>query len=364
MGRSAALQQMRDLVSAYRVVTLTGPGGIGKTTLALKLARDVVGEFQDGLWLVELASLSDPTLVPSTIASTLGLKLGNEEITAEAVARTVGGRHLLLLLDNCEHLIDAVAILAETFVRLCPRTTILATSREVFRIEGEYVYRVPPLDVPPPGQQQAENILDHSAVDLFITRTRALGSDVASQPDNLAAIATICRHLDGIPLAIEFAAARAAALGIEQVAASLGDRFALLTSGRRNAVPRHRTLRAVLDWSYELLPEPERLLLRRLAVFSAGFTIDAATAVMRDSGLDTACVVNEIANLGQSRWSRWTSRNRPHAGICWKPHEPTRSKNSPGTAKSSMPSDATRRIFVTCSSPPGRASDRRCRARN
>jgi predicted ATPase/DNA-binding winged helix-turn-helix (wHTH) protein len=297
VGRSAALQQLRDLVSAYRVVTLTGPGGIGKTTLALKLARRILGEFTDGGWLVELASLSDPTLVPSTVASTLGLKLGAEEITAETVARTIGDRHLLLVLDNCEHLIDAAATLAEMFVRLCPRTTILATSREVFRIEGEYVYRVPPLDVPPPGQQQAEHILDHSAVDLFITRTKSLGSDVASQPDNVPAIATICRQLDGMPLAIEFAAARAAALGIEQVAASLGDRLALLTSGRRNAVPRHRTLRAVLDWSYELLPEPERLLLRRLAVFSAGFTLDSAAAVMRDSGLDTACVVNGIANL-------------------------------------------------------------------
>ena len=294
IGRAAAAQQLRDLVSAYRVVTLTGPGGIGKTTLALKVASGLLSEFDDGGWLVELASLSDPALVPSAVAHVLGLKLGGEGITAEAVARTIGGRSLLLVLDNCEHVIDAAAKLAETVVRLCPRVAIVATSREMFRIDGEYVYRVPPLDVPAPGQMAPDQILGRSAVDLFIERTKELDSDYLARSENLPAIATICRHLDGIPLAIEFAAARAAALGIEQVAASLQDRFALLTSGRRTAVARHRTLRATLDWSYELLPTQERVLLRWLGVFPAGFTIDAAVAVME---LDTAAVVDGIANL-------------------------------------------------------------------
>jgi predicted ATPase/DNA-binding winged helix-turn-helix (wHTH) protein len=315
VGRSAAVQRLQDLVSAYRVVTLTGPGGIGKTSLALKVARRVLGEFGDGGWFVELGSLSDPALVPSAVARALGLTLAGDEISAEAVARSVGAQQLLLVLDNCEHVIDAVAILVEMFVRLCPRTTILATSREVFRIEGEHVYRVPPLDVPTSGHAEPERILGHSAVELFIARAQALDSSFSPQADSLQSIATICRQLDGIPLAIEFAAARAAALGIEAVAARLGDRFALLTTGRRTAVPRHQTLRAALDWSYELLPEAERLLLRWLAIFPAGFTIDAAAAVMHESGYERLDVVDGIVNLvakslfvldrsdGQVRWS-------------------------------------------------------------
>jgi len=296
VGRSAAVQRIQDLVSAYRVVTLTGPGGIGKTSLAVKVGRRILGEFSDGGWLVELASLSNPALVPSTVAGVLGLKISGE-ISAETVARAVGGQNLLLVLDNCEHVIDAVATLAEMFVRHCPRTTLLATSREILRIEGEHVYRVPPLEVPAEDAIETGNILEHSAVELFIARGKGLDADFSSPNHDLRAIAAICRHLDGIPLAIEFAAARAAALGIEQVAAGLRDRFALLTSGRRTAVPRHRTLRAMLDWSYELLPEPERRLFCRLAIFSGGFTLDAASAVMHDSGLAPSGVMDGIASL-------------------------------------------------------------------
>ena len=297
IGRSAAAQQVRDLVSAHRVVTLTGPGGIGKTVLAMKVARRVLGEFDDGGWLVELASLSDPDLLPSTVARVLGLNLAGRQVSAEAVARSVCEQNLLLVLDNCEHVIEAAATLAEMFVRLCPRATILATSREVFRIDGEFVYRVPPLDVPVECQQEADHILEHSAPELFIARAAALGSDFSTHAESLSAIGAICRHLDGIPLAIELAAARAATLGIEQVAIGLRDRFALLTSECRTAVPRHRTLRATLDWSYELLPPSERLLLRWLAIFPAGFTIDAAAAVVRESGVDVLAVMDGIANL-------------------------------------------------------------------
>jgi DNA-binding winged helix-turn-helix (wHTH) protein len=219
VGRSAAVQRLQDLVSAYRVVSLTGPGGIGKTSLALKVARSVLGEFTDGGWLVELASLSDPHLVPSAVAGVLGLRLGSNMISAEAVARAIADRSLLLVLDNCEHVIGAAATLAEMFVRLCPRTTILATSREVLRIEGEYAYRVLPLEVPTTERVNAEQIMAHSAPKLFISRARELGSDFSPHADSLLTIAAICRHLDGIPLAIEFAAARAATLGIEHVAA-------------------------------------------------------------------------------------------------------------------------------------------------
>jgi predicted ATPase/DNA-binding winged helix-turn-helix (wHTH) protein len=314
IGRAAAAQFVRDLVSAYRVVTLTGPGGIGKTSLAIKAVRYLLPDFEDGGWIVELASLSDPGLVPSTVASTLGLKLAGE-ISADSVARAVGGRHLLLVLDNCEHVIDAVASLAETFTRLCPRTTIVATSREVLRIDGESVYRVPPLDVPALGQAAPDHIMQYSAVELFVARTRALNAGFSPQAEDLASIAAICRHLDGIPLAIEFAAARAAVLSVQGVAAGLRDRFALLTAGRRTALPRHRTLRATLDWSHELLPETERRLLRRLAIFPGGFTIDAAAAVMTDTDFDASAVLDGIANLVAKSWvaldksgaaARWT----------------------------------------------------------
>jgi predicted ATPase/DNA-binding winged helix-turn-helix (wHTH) protein len=297
IGRCSAVRRLHDLASASRVVTLTGPGGIGKTTLALKVARCILGEFADGGWLVELASLSDPRLVPAAVAGALGLRLGSDIESAEAVARAVGEKKLLLVLDNCEHVIDAAATLADMFVRLCPRTTILATSRELLRIEAEYAYRVPPLEVPVNDEIEADQIRSHSAPQLFIARAGQLGSDVASHAENLPTIAAICRRLDGIPLAIEFAAARAATLGIEPVAAGLRDRFALLKSMRRTALPRHRTLRATLDWSYELLPDAERLLLRRLAIFSGSFSLGAVGAVTGRGEASEVEIADGIASL-------------------------------------------------------------------
>ena len=201
------------------------------------------------------------------------------------------------MLDNCEHVIEAAADLAERFTRLCPHTTIFATSREVLRIDGEAVYHVPPLDVPAAGQDMPDHILSHSAVELFITRTNALDTDFSPRGEELTSVAAICRHLDGIPLAIEFAAASAAAVGIASVAQGLGDRFALLTRGRRTALARQRTLRATLDWSYQLLPEAEQRLLRHLAIFSGGFTVEAAAAVVNDDAEDASSAVEGIANL-------------------------------------------------------------------
>jgi predicted ATPase/DNA-binding winged helix-turn-helix (wHTH) protein len=297
IGRLAALETLQALVSAYRVVTLTGPGGIGKTVLALELARRVRGELANGGWLVELASLSDPNLVPSAVASVLGLRLESSTISPEAVGQAIAEKKLLLVLDNCEHLIDATALLAETLMRLCPRLTILATSREVLRITGEYAYRVLPLEVPAIGREEPEHILSQSAVELFIARANALDPDFSPSAASLPTIAAICRHLDGMPLAIEFAAGHAATLGPEHVADGLRDRIALLTSGHRAAIPRHRTLRATLDWSYDLLPEPEQHLLRHLAIFSGGFTLPAAAAVV--GGVDGigSRIAEGIANL-------------------------------------------------------------------
>ena len=297
VGRTAAVAQLRDLVSAYRVVTLTGPGGIGKTSLVLKVARGIVREFAGGGWLVELALLSDPALVSKAVADALRVPSGPTNSTPEAIARSIGDKKLLLVLDNCEHLIEAVATLAETLLTHCPHTTIIATSRETLRIQGEHVYRVPPLDVPAPGQDEAEHILNSSAVELFITRTKALDAGFLPRAGELPSIGAICRHLDGIPLAIEFAAARASTSGIQPVLAHLHDRFVMLTSGRRTALPRHRTVQAVLDWSYELLPEAEQHLLRHLAIFSDGFTVEAAAAVVNDGGADPSLVLDGITNL-------------------------------------------------------------------
>ena len=295
IGRTASVQHLLDFLSAYRVVTLTGPGGIGKSALALEVARTLFPAFGGDAWLVELASLSDPDLVPSAVTGVLGLKLGGDEISAESVARAIGGERLLLVLDNCEHVIDAAAQLVETMVRVCPRTTVLATSREALRIEGECVYRVPPLEVPSDHWEEPSDVLGRSAVELLVARMRELDWDFSPDSDGLAAIAAICRHLDGIPLAIEFAATRATALGLEQVASRLGDRLTLLTGGRRTALPRHRTLRAMLDWSYELLPEAEQRLFRRLAVFPGGFTLEATAAVAGDS--TAPAVAESMANL-------------------------------------------------------------------
>src|SRR5262249_25090616 len=190
------------------------------------------------------------------------------------------GRKLLLLLDNCEHVIKSSAELAETIVHTCPQTTILATSREVLRIAGEYVYRVPPLDLPPENYDEQHDILSHSAAQLFIARTTALDSTFLPQQDELSDVAAICRQLDGLPLAIEFAAARAATLGVSQVAVQLDDRFGLLTGGRRTALPRHQTMRATLDWSYDLLADEEKQGLRCLSILAGRFTLEAAEKVI------------------------------------------------------------------------------------
>jgi predicted ATPase/DNA-binding winged helix-turn-helix (wHTH) protein len=279
VGRADAVQCLQDLVSAYRAVTLTGTGGIGKTTLALEVARRVVDDFPDGGWVMELASLSDPDLVATGVAHVLRLGLRSDAVAPAAVARAIGEKKLLLVLDNCEHLIGAVASLAEVVLALCPSTTVLSTSREILRINGEYVYRVPSLDVPAAEQTESAQILNHSAPALFVTRATEAGSDMSVNAKYISTIGTICRHLDGIPLAIEFAAARAATLGIEQVEIGLRDRFALLTGERRTALPRHRTLRATLDWSYQLLADSERAVLHYLAIFVGPFSLEAARAV-------------------------------------------------------------------------------------
>jgi predicted ATPase/DNA-binding winged helix-turn-helix (wHTH) protein len=312
IGRAAAVKQLQDFLSAYRAVTLIGPGGVGKTALALEVARRLSQSFEGDVVFVELASLSDSNLVPSAVATNLAQQLGGNEIVPRTIAQSIGQKRILLVLDNCEHLINAAAHLSETLVYMCPNITVLATSREPLRIDGEHIYRVPPLDIPPSDSSEPSDALQHSAVQLFIARSRSHLS-LSFEGENLSAIARICRRLDGMPLAIEFAAAHAATLGIQHIAARLNDRFALLTVGRRTALPRHQTLRAALDWSYQLLSEREQHLLRHLAIFAAGFTVEAAAAMV-DSIEGKARIEERISSLvwksvltldnstGGSRW--------------------------------------------------------------
>jgi predicted ATPase/DNA-binding winged helix-turn-helix (wHTH) protein len=294
IGRDAELEEILGLIAARRLVTLTGAGGIGKTSLGLAVARHLLPKFADGVWVIELAPLTDPDLVPATVATALGLDPADDVVSPERVANALASKQLLLLLDNCEHLVGAAASMAEALLRANPAARVLATSREPLRAEGECLYRVPSLAVPTEGSQDAEDPLQYSAVRLFIARARAVEPHFSADG---RVVAAICRHLDGIALAIELAAARTTAFGVEELAARLNDRFQLLTGGRRTALPRHQTLRATLDWSFELLPEPERMILRRLAIFAGGFTLQAASTIAAIDEIAESDVVDCAANL-------------------------------------------------------------------
>jgi predicted ATPase/DNA-binding winged helix-turn-helix (wHTH) protein len=298
IGRETCLDEVVKLVRAHRLVSLVGPGGIGKTRLGIEAARQLLPEFADGVGLAKLGPLTDAHLVPMTVATALGVIPPTGAVSVERVAAALGGRRVLLVLDNCEHLIEAAARMAEALLRASPTTYVIATSREPLRVSGEQRYRVPPLDVPTEDNTVAEDVLRHGAVKLFVTRARAVEpryvSEIQTGP---ATAAALCRRLDGIPLAIELAAARIAAFGVEGVAARLDDRFRILTGGLRTALPHQQTLRATLDWSYELLPTSERVVLRRLAVFVGGFTLEAASEVAAGTDLSPDAVVAALANL-------------------------------------------------------------------
>jgi predicted ATPase/DNA-binding winged helix-turn-helix (wHTH) protein len=297
VGRDDVLGEILSLAAAHRLVTLTGAGGIGKTRLAVAVARRLLPHFAGGVWLTEFSPIADPGLVPVTVAAAIGLDLGGGEVSAQRVSQALAGRQMLLVLDTCEHVISAAAALAEGVLRAGGALRLLATSREPLRAEGEWVYPVPPLAVPAKDTEDADDLLHYGGVRLFVERLHAAEPHFAPDQRIAAMIAAICRRLDGIPLAIELAAARAAMLGVEEVATHLDDRFRILTGGRRTALPRHQTLRATLDWSYELLSEPERVLLRRLAVFAGVFRLEAASAVVASPEIAPAEVVDGIANL-------------------------------------------------------------------
>jgi predicted ATPase len=298
VGRERELSELESLLGHTRVLTLSGAGGVGKTRLALRLARSVGPSYESGAALVELAAVADPRLVPDAIATALDVRpLPAQELTA-AVIDFLAARELLLVLDNCEHVLSATGALTDALLRAAPQLTILATSREPLRVSGEVVFRVPSLDIPDPERPlPPQELLDYASVSLFVARAVAASPSFELDERNAEDVARICLRLDGLPLALELAAARLGALSPAAIAARLDDRFRLLRSGSRAAPTRQQTLTAALQWSHDLLEPDEQLLLRRLAVFAGGFELEASEEVCAGDGLESTAVADTLARL-------------------------------------------------------------------
>src|SRR5215212_6460390 len=316
IGREQEIAEARAVLASTRILTFIGPGGTGKTRLSLQVAAEQISEFKDGVWLIELAQLADPNYVLSTVASTFHLRELQGVPLLDTVTDYLRGKELLLVLDNCEHLIETCARLSEHFLQACPKMKIIASSREALGIPGETVYRVPSLSLPqgPEGVHDAgdltQDLMHYEATRLFSERASKANPQFALTKDNAPYVTQVCRQLDGIPLAIELAAARVKLFTPRQIAERLHDRFKLLTGGSRTALPRQQTLRALIDWSYLTLNETEQDVLRRLAVFSGGWTFDAAESVAGEmqameglSGLINKSLVNVEEQEGESRYS-------------------------------------------------------------
>jgi predicted ATPase/DNA-binding winged helix-turn-helix (wHTH) protein len=298
IGREKEIAQIKELLGTTRLLTLIGAGGCGKTRLAMQVAGDLLESYSDGIWLVELAALSDPDLVPQTVANVLGLKERAGASLAQTINEYLASRHLLLLLDNAEHLLAACAQLTDAVLRQCAQVVILVTSRERLGIAGELTYRVPSLSVPDPKRDATpEELSAFESARLFMERARLQRPHFAITAQNASALASVCHRLDGIPLAIELAAPRVRSMSMEEVNRRLDQRFGLLTGGSRTALPRHRTLRAMIDWSYDLLSDAEQALLCRLSVFSGGFTLGAAEQVCVGEGVDNVQVLDLLTSL-------------------------------------------------------------------
>jgi predicted ATPase/DNA-binding SARP family transcriptional activator/Tfp pilus assembly protein PilF len=298
IGRERELTDLRRLLADTRLLTLTGAGGSGKTRLAHEVSARILADRVMAVAWIELAGLTDPDLLPQQVASTLGVREKGSPNATEALLAALRPRQLLLVLDNCEHLADACAGLADVLLRGCPLLRILATSREALAVAGERAWLVPPLSVP--GAEvpaNPEQLLQYEAVQLFLARARDVLPTFTLTAANTAAVAQVCRRLDGIPLAIELAAARVRVLTPSQIAQRLDNAFALLSSGSRTALPRHRTLRATIDWSYRLLTEPEQLLLQRLSVFAGSFTLEAVEAICTGGCIEEPDVLDVLARL-------------------------------------------------------------------
>ena len=294
IGREREIAEAKSLLSTQRLLTFVGSGGTGKSRLSVQVAAEVLPDFRDGTWLVELAALTDPALVLQSVALIFDVRPLPGVPLESALFDYLRARHLLLILDNCEHLLEACAKLADTLLRNCPHLKILTSSREGLGIAGETVYRIPSLSLPDAAQPDVNDILASEAVQLFMARAASTSTRFALTERNAPALVQICHRLDGIPLALELAAARVTMFSAEQIATRLGDRFRLLTGGSRNALPRQQTLRAMIDWSYDLLSPPECALLQRLSVFVGGWTFEAAEAVADE--FDVLDLLTQLVN--------------------------------------------------------------------
>ena len=298
VGRDQQLVELKGLLRKTRLLTLTGSGGCGKTRLAMHTAAELTGEYPDGVWLVEFAALADPQLVPDAVARAFGLKEQPGKALAQTIADHLASRNLLLVLDNAEHVLEASAQLSHALLGACPALRILATSRERLGIVGELTYRVPSLAMPDAEQAATPEQLAHcESACLFIERAQLQQPHFIVTTANAPALASICRRLDGIPLAIELAAARVRLMPVEEVSRRLDQRFELLTGGSRTALPRHRTLRSLIDWSYDLLNGSEQELLCRVSIFAGGWTLEAAQSVCTGNGIDEKHVLDLLTSL-------------------------------------------------------------------
>jgi predicted ATPase/class 3 adenylate cyclase len=294
IGRESQIAEAKQLLANTRLLSLTGPGGTGKTRLSLQIAQDRLSSFNDGVWFVELAPLTDPSLIPNTMATLFGLReLPNMPIL-NIVTDYLRAKQLLLILDNCEHLIEACAKLSDHLLHACPQVKIVASSREALGIAGETAYRVPSLSLPDQARVTREVLMESESVRLFVERASAANPKFHLTEENASDVAEICHRLDGIPLALELAAARSPVFSPGQIAERLNDRFRLLTGGSRSALERHQTLRALINWSYDLLSDEEQTLLRYLSVFAGGWTFEAAEAV--GAGLDVLNLLTQLVN--------------------------------------------------------------------
>src|SRR6266478_2628542 len=298
VGREQEIAQLEELVTAHRLVTLTGAGGAGKTRLAIEVASRLIDAFPDGVWLVELAALSDPRLVPQAVAQALAVKEQPARPVLETLSDYLVSKKLLLVLDNVEHLLDACVRLVDEILRHCRDVAVLATSRERLAMAGELTYRVPSLTVPGPRDNVAPDaLLAYDGVRLLVDRTRLQRPGFSVTSENAASLASICYRLDGIPLAIELAAPRLRSMSVEELSNRLDQRFALLTDGPRGALPRHRTQRSMIDWSHDLLSEVEQAMFRRLSVFAGGWTLDAAEHACSENGIERGQVLELLTSL-------------------------------------------------------------------
>jgi non-specific serine/threonine protein kinase len=323
VGREREMAEVERGLASTRLLTLTGAGGSGKTRLALEAACDLVGAYPDGVWLVELAPLSEGALVPKEVAEALGVPERPAQQLDDTLAEVLRDRELLLLVDNCEHLLEATARLVDRLLDACPQLSILATSREAIGVEGEVRWPVPPLSVPEDGlESSSEELEGYESVRLFVERARGREPSFSLSPQNKRAVTEICGRLEGIPLAIELAAARVGPLSVDQISGRLGGSLDLLTRGGRTAEPRQRTLKGALDWSHDLLLEPEKVLFRRLSVFAGGWTLTTAETVASGNGVEEGEVLDLLSGLVEK--SLVLAEEHGGSGVRYRMLEPVR----------------------------------------